>query len=207
MKMMKFVLMLGLGIFVTGWFGESLLYSQLQKNEKNRIADDLHLRQLAEGSDFIGVVKLVSQQFLVDPEVWKTEINKSANSNSLGKINLSVKGVVYELEVIDTILSLPLSEKRRSIKVYSVGDPFALHSGIVRYLPSREYLLFAKRAKNSDLQTQLETVNPQSPLTTTKTPASSFFLVTEPSDRERPFENDNQVVDKVKRMVKSLRRQ
>ncbi|MBA2378098.1 MAG: hypothetical protein H0V76_00820 [Blastocatellia bacterium] len=196
------------GLVVIAWLAQSGLYSQrpvILDTETKSAEEESLLRYLAERSDFIGVVKLIGSDAIVDPVIWKERIDAAVRTNSL-QANRGVEGYVYKVQVVTPILTKPSFKNHKMLKVYSLGEPYSLHTRLVRFLPGREYLLFATKAKKSEVQSSLETIDRQNPLITEKVKVEDVVLVTGGQSGARLLEKDDQIVRKVKLIVGKLER-
>ncbi|MBX3245342.1 MAG: hypothetical protein KF685_12900 [Acidobacteria bacterium] len=194
------------GFIIIAWFAESGTHSQraVVLDTETKSSDDKSLfRHLTERSDFIGVVKLIRSEMIVDPDIWKEEIDLAVSTNTLPK-NRAVKGYVYELHVVTPILTKPTFKHRKTLQVYSIGEPYSLHTSLVRFLPGREYLLFATKAQSSEFEPKLETVDRKIPLMTKKVKVENVVFVTDGQSGVRLLENDDQIVREIKAIVKKL---
>ncbi|HMQ03779.1 MAG TPA: hypothetical protein PKD26_07675 [Pyrinomonadaceae bacterium] len=194
------------GLIVIAWYAESGLYSQrpVVLDTETKSADEESLfRHLAERSDFIGVVKLIGSETIVDPVIRKAEIDLSVRTSTLPS-NRAVKGYVYEVQVVTPVLTKPSFKKRKMLKVYSIGEPYSLHTRMVRFVPGREYLLFATKANKTEVQSSLETVDRQNPLMTKRVDVEEVVLVTGGQSGARLLEGDDQLVRKIKAIVRKL---
>lgn len=195
-----------LALIVIAWFIEPELYSQrpIDYNTPAKVSDEESLfRHLANQSDFVGIVKLIRSDAIVDPDIWKEEIRAAVTTSTLARTDRAVKGYVYEVQIVTPILTKQAFRNRKTLKVYSVGDPYTLHTRLVRFLPSREYLLFATKANYTEVRSDLETLDRQNPLVTKKLDAEKFVIVTGGQSGSRLLEKDDQIVRKVKKLLKN----
>lgn len=173
------------------------------------------LRYLVEKSDLIVVGKVTESRFLVDPAKMKAEIENALREKRLlkdevyevaiGRGEGYIGGKIFDVAISETLYMRSQISSPKIVRVYSIGNPFSLHTRVVPLIPEQKYLLFLSRAKDVDIVNELKIQNPNASLGFENVLADSVFLVTEgATGAARPLKNNDRLIKVVKLIAKEL---
>lgn len=177
--------------------GQGLVGAEQRRAER---LDEEELRHLVEMSDLIVVGKLKEAKTLVDPEKMSEEIASANLNKTLPKPQSYVKGMVYTLSVSSVIFSDQTKRLTQSVQVYSLGDPYSLHSELIHLLPGEEYLIFLSRASQEKIAQGIKVSNPTDITKTDRVSRRYLYVVAGGSNGVRQIKSG----DKLIRLVKKL---
>ena len=162
------------------------------------------LRHLVEISDLIITGQIVEQRRIVDPEKMKKEL-KAYGERNLPNVRNYVKGYVYHIDPVKVIYKKHVNVARK-VLVYSYGDPFSLHSNVVRFVTARNYLIFLSSAKETDIVNGLKISDPKNMLNLDRIDYKKMFIVIGQTRGLRPLDDERDIVKVVEKLVKEIKR-
>jgi hypothetical protein len=162
------------------------------------------LRYLAEKSDLIVIGRVKESKLLVDPAKKQSDSEKAFREGQLPTSVGSAGGKIFEVAVIETLYLRSEISTSKIVQIYSIGDPFSLHTRVARLVPDEKYLLFLSRANEGDIVNELKIEKRDAYMEFEDVHADQVFLVTEDAPEAIHLLKNDRVIKMVKSIVKEL---
>ncbi len=160
---------------------------------------DSDLQKLLENSDLVVAGKLKETSTLINPTEMEKEMNRSGTN--LPNLRSYVEGLVHEIEITTTVLNKTDSTELQTVFIYTLGDPYSLHSTVIRPQNNEEYLFFLSLPKNDEVE-HLRILKPDE-VETVALSENALFSLTEGKAGAKQISENSDLLERVRSLAKS----